>query len=120
MGEGNIRPGLNKTSAIENFPTPKSKTNVRSFLGLSGFFRRFVHNYAGLAKPLTQLTKEDVPFHWGPQQEEAFNRLKKHLVSEPILKAPDFARTWFIVTDACAVACPEGGLRGLKPPAAPK
>ena len=103
VGGGNIKPGFNKTSAIENFPTPKSKTNVRSFLGLSGFFRRFVHNYAGLAKPLTQLTKEDVPFHWGPQQEEAFNRLKKHLVSEPILKAPDFARTWFIVTDACDI-----------------
>ena len=103
MGGGNIKPGFNKTSAIENFPTPKSKTNVRSFLGLSGFFRRFVHNYAGLAKPLTQLTKEDVPFHWGQQQEEAFNRLKKHLVSEPILKAPDFARTWFIVTDACDI-----------------
>ena len=103
VGGGNIKPGFNKTSAIENFPTPKNKTNVRSFLGLSGFFRRFVHNYAVIAKPLTQLTKEDVPFQWGPQQEEAFNLLKQHLTREPILKAPDFGRTWFLISDACDI-----------------
>ena len=62
-----------------------------------------MHNYAVIAKPLTQLTKEDVPFQWGPQQEEAFNLLKQHLTREPILKAPDFGRTWFLISDACDI-----------------
>ena len=103
MGNGEIKPGLDKTSAIENFPTPTNRTKVRSFLGLSGFYRRFIHNYAVISKPLTELTKESTQFHWGEAQEKAFSTLKNHLISEPILKAPDFRRTWFLITDACDI-----------------
>ena len=62
VGNGKIKPGLDKTQAIREFPVPMSKTNVRSFLGLTGFYRRFVKNYAFFAKPLTHLTKDNVPF----------------------------------------------------------
>ena len=103
VGNGQIKPGLDKTQAIREFPVPVSKTNVRSFLGLTGFYRRFVKNYAFFAKPLTHLTKDDVPFVWGREQQIAFQTLKSILMSDPVLKAPDFARTWFLVTDACDI-----------------
>ena len=102
-GSGQIKPGLDKIQAVRKFPVPVSKTNVRSFLGLSGFFRRFIKNYAFIAKPLTHLTKEDVPFIWGENEEKAFQTLKSVLMSEPVLKAPDFGRCWFLVTDACDI-----------------
>ena len=100
-GNGVIKPGLDKMSAINDFPIPKTKTNVRAFLGLTGFFRKFVKNYAFIAKPLTHITKEDVPMIWSEEQQKAFDTLKQILLSEPILRAPDFSRTWFLLTDAC-------------------
>ena len=56
-----------------------------------------------IAKCLTFITKDDVIFHWGEEQQFAFNTLKDRLICEPILKSPDFSRTWFLVTDACEV-----------------
>ena len=102
-GNGNIRPGLDKVKSIRDFPIPKSKTNVRAFLGLCGFFRKFIQSYAFIAKPLTQLTKEQEKFSWGKEQQEAFDKLKSHMMTSPILKAPDFSRTWYIITDACDI-----------------
>ena len=102
-GQGFIKPGLDKKSAIQNFPIPISKTNVRSFLGLTGFYRKFISRYACIAKPLTLLTRDDVEFNWGPDQQRAFQTLKDHLLKEPILRAPDFSRCWYIVTDACDI-----------------
>ena len=91
VGGGNIRPGLDKTVSIREFPTPNTKRKVRSFLGLTSYFRKFVQNYAQIAKPLTLLTKDDTKFYWGPEQEAAFNELKSRLIEGPILKAPDFS-----------------------------
>ena len=102
-GGGHIKPGLDKISAIQEFPIPATRTNVRAFLGLTGFFRKFVKNYAFIAKPLTLLTKESEPFKWSNQQQEAFDRLKGELVKSPILKAPDFSRSWYMLTDACDI-----------------
>ena len=102
-GNGYIKPGLDKSSAIMEFPIPTTKTNVRGFLGLTGFFRKFVRNYAFIAKPLTHLTKEDVPMVWTNDQQVAFDTLKRILLSEPILRAPDFSRTWYLLTDACDI-----------------
>ena len=102
-GNGTIKPGLDKLKAIEDFPIPKTKTNVRAFLGLCGFFRKFIQSFAFIAKPLTHLTRDDVKFSWGPEQAQAFAELKGYMVREPILKAPDFSRVWYIVTDACDI-----------------
>ncbi|KAK1695620.1 hypothetical protein QYE76_012317 [Lolium multiflorum] len=61
-----------KIEAIENWPQPKTVTQVRSFLGLAGFYRRFVKDFGSIAAPLNELTKKDVPFVWGDAQQDAF------------------------------------------------
>ena len=66
VGQGFINPDHDKTSAVMRMKPPKNRTGVRSFLGMTSFFRKFVKNYAALAKPLTLLTSENVPWIWGP------------------------------------------------------
>ena len=86
IGEGSIRPGEVKVKAIEDFPRPDSKHDVRWFMGLASFFRRFVSSFANIALPLTNLLKESVEFNWSINCKEAFSALKQKLVETPILK----------------------------------
>ncbi|KAI3820705.1 hypothetical protein L1987_08253 [Smallanthus sonchifolius] len=78
-----------KIEAIENWNAPKTPTEVRSFLGLAGYYRRFISNFSKIAVPLTALTHKGKPYEWGPKQEEAFQTLKKKLCNAPILTLPD-------------------------------
>lgn len=80
-----VRPDPEKTAAVTAFPTPKDKNAVRRFLGLCACYRRFVENFSNLAEPLTNLTKNDVQFNWGPKECAAFDELKSRLKSPPIL-----------------------------------
>ena len=89
-----------KVELIKNFPTPKNQTNVRAFLGISGFYRRFCHDYAKIATPLNELLKSDIPFAWNPDAEKAFITLKEKLITTPILAFPDFKKTFLLYTDA--------------------
>jgi len=100
VGQGNVKPALDKLAAVRNFPKPRNRKEVRRFLGLSGYYRRFVDGYAKKANALTKLTSEKNPFVWGDEQENAFNVLRENLVTEPVLKAPDFRKTWYLSTDA--------------------
>ena len=79
-----------KIEAIESWPQPKTVTQVRSFLGLAGFYRRFVRDFSTIATLLNELTKKDVPFVWGTAQDEAFTVLKDKLTHAPLLQLPDF------------------------------
>ena len=79
-----------KIEAIESWPQPKTVTQVRSFLGLAGFYRRFVRDFSIIAAPLNELTKKNVPFVWGTTQEEACTVLKDKLTHAPLLKLPNF------------------------------
>jgi hypothetical protein len=81
---------------------PQTKRQVRSFLGLTGYYRNFVPNYAAIAVPLTELTKKGQPDHvrWSDAQEAAFVTLKRLLVSKPILRLPDVSRPFVLRTDA--------------------
>ena len=72
---------------------------VRSFLGLASYYRRFIQGFARIAVPLTQLLKKDTPWQWNESQEEAFVTLKKALTHYPILRAPDFSLPFIIQTD---------------------
>jgi hypothetical protein len=81
-----------KVEAIQGWPVPKTITHVRSFLGLAGFYRRFVKDFSTIAAPLNALTKKGVPFSWGTTQENAFNMLKDKLTHAPLLQLPDFIR----------------------------
>lgn len=86
LGEGVIQPGDRKILVFENFPTPQNKHEVRRFMGLASFFRRFVPNFAKIATPITNLLENEEPFIWSEDQELAFIKLKEILTAKPVLK----------------------------------
>jgi hypothetical protein len=98
-----VQPDPEKIEAILSWPVPKSLTALRGFLGLTGFYRRFVRNYATIAAPLTDLLKV-TRFAWNLQAAEAFTTLKKAMTSTPVLILPDFSKPFMLETDASAVA----------------
>lgn len=104
LNQKGVRPLKKKIEAVENYPQPKTVREVRGFLGLSGYYRRHIPNYASIAKPLTQLTKKDTKFMWSEECENSFNTLKNALVSEPLLTYPDFSKPFMLSTDASSVA----------------
>jgi hypothetical protein len=99
-----IRPDPKKIRAIEEYPTPKTVRDIRSFLGLAGYYRRHIRNFAELAKPLTTLTKKDVPFDWTTEHQKAFDMLKRNLSMEPLLIYPDFSKPFIVACDASTKA----------------
>lgn len=98
-----IRPGSRKVEAVEHFPVPLNQHNVRQFLGLASFFRRFVPHFSVIAKPLTSLLKKDAKWLWGPEQEEAFRKLQSVLLQRPILALYNPNATTELHTDACKI-----------------
>ncbi|XP_058790626.1 uncharacterized protein LOC131663872 [Phymastichus coffea] len=95
-----VEPDPKLVEAVMKFPRPKGVRSVRSFLGLSGYYRRFIQDYSKIAKPLSDLTKKGQEYDWGPAQEEAFEKLKKLLCVAPILTFPDFNKPFKLTTDA--------------------
>ena len=92
-----------KVEAIQGWPVPKTITQVWSFLGLAGFYRRFVKDFSTIATPLNELTKKGVPFRWDNAQENAFNMLKDKLTHAPLLQLPDFNKTFELECDASGI-----------------
>ncbi|GFU04069.1 transposon Tf2-8 polyprotein [Trichonephila clavipes] len=84
VSSNGVRPDPDKIKAVRNFPTPKNIHDIRSFLGLCSYFRRFIKGFCYLAEPLQSLLKSGVEFHWGPEEVEAFNSLKKALTGSSI------------------------------------
>jgi len=84
-------------------PRPVDKKKLRSFLGLVGYYRKFIPNFAALAVPLTDLTKKGTPnqLTWTEPQERAFQALGSHIACPPVLRLPDFAKGFILQTDAC-------------------
>ncbi|XP_076884419.1 putative mitochondrial protein AtMg00860 [Bidens hawaiensis] len=74
-----------KIEAIKNWKTSQNPTEIRSFIGLAGYYRRFNHGFSNIVAPLTGMTRKNVVFNWGKFQEEAFEELKKRLTQAPIL-----------------------------------
>ncbi|KAI3742494.1 hypothetical protein L1987_60178 [Smallanthus sonchifolius] len=89
-----------KIETVKNWNTPKTSTEVRSFLGLAGYYRRFISNFSKIAVPLTALTHKGKTYEWGPKQEEAFQTLKQKLCNAPILTLPDGNDDLVIYCDA--------------------
>ncbi|WZZ15735.1 hypothetical protein YC2023_108824 [Brassica napus] len=89
-----------KIKAIQDWPTPTTIGQVRSFHGLASFYRRFVKDFSTIAAPMTSVIKKNVSFVWGPAQEESFNKLKYSLTHAPVLTLPDFNKTFEIECDA--------------------
>nr|GFA95258.1 retrotransposon protein, putative, Ty3-gypsy subclass [Tanacetum cinerariifolium] len=78
-----------KIESIKDWESPKSPTEIRKFLGLAGYYRRFIGGFSKVAKPMTKLTQRKVEFEWGDKQEAAFQLLKQKLCSAPILALPE-------------------------------
>ena len=100
INKDGIQVDPDKTQAISTFPIPKCPKQVKSFLGVCNYYRKFIQGYAKLASPLTKLTAKDIQFSWGEEQNYAFQTLKQRLLSAPILVYPDFHKPFIISTDA--------------------
>jgi len=90
---------LGKFDAVVHFPEPKIVTNIRSFLGLTGYYRNYVWGYSRLAAPLFELTKRDVAFVWNLDCQQAFEALKRALVATPMLVRPNFKKPFCLDVD---------------------
>ena len=102
VGQGTRKACPKLLEKIAEAPRPTTKTQVRAFLGLTGFYRDYIPMYANVALPLTELTKGKAPerVNWGPDQDEAFQELKRRLVEPPILQIADFNRGFILKVDA--------------------
>ena len=102
IGQGQLEPLPDKLEKIKDALKPKTKKQLRSFLGLTGYYRKFIPNYAAIAAPLTDKTKKREPtnIQWGQSQEYAFQTLKERLITAPVLHLPDCQLPFLLRTDA--------------------
>ena len=98
-----IQPDPDRIKPLLNYPIPRDKTGVRAFLGMTGFYRRFIRFYSKIAQPLYALLKKDSDFEWSPSCQEAFNTLRNHLLEAPILAHYDPNAIYILRTDAARI-----------------
>ncbi|KAM0729433.1 Retrovirus-related Pol polyprotein from transposon 297 [Formica fusca] len=98
--ENGISPDPSKLEAVRNFPTPRKVKDIQAFIGLAGYYRKFIENFSKIAKQLTKLTKKKNKFEWTQEQQQAFEMLKEKLTTAPLLKYPDFEKEFIVTTDA--------------------
>ena len=102
VGSGEVYPEPAKILAVKSFAVPQTKKQVRVFLGLTGYYRRFIPDYTSIAAPLTDLTKKAAPARvvWSSKCMAAFQKLKDLLCTAPILQSPNFGSLFVLQTDA--------------------
>ena len=101
ISEEGISIDPNKIESIKNWPTPKNVTEVRSFMGFAGYYRRFIEGFSKIAHAITSLKRKGIKFEWTLKYEESFQQLKYLLTSAPILKVADPEKYFVVCTDAC-------------------
>ncbi|GJY70997.1 putative reverse transcriptase domain-containing protein [Tanacetum coccineum] len=89
-----------KIEAVKNWASPTTPSEIRQFLGLAGYYRRFIEGFSKIAKPMTELTQKNQKFDWGEEQEEAFQLLKQKLCVAPILALPEGSEDFVVYCDA--------------------
>lgn len=104
INEKGISPDPSKISAVSTFPVPKTVTQIKSFLGLAGYYRRFIPEFSKIATPMTSLLKKNIKYNWCALCDEGFTHLKTLLTTAPVLIYPDFNEEFFVTTDASDVA----------------
>lgn len=100
---GTVKPGKEKTKAIQEFPTPTSVHQIRQFLGLTGYFRHFVKDYAHISRPMTNLTKKQIAWKWTEKEEAALQHLKDSLSNQPVLALYNPEAVTEVRTDASSL-----------------
>lgn len=104
ISKDGIRTDPGKISKVKDFPRPTNLTQLRGFLGLASYYRRFIKDFSKIANPLNKLLKKNVPFNWTNAQQQAFEYLKNCLISSPILTYPQWNRPFILFTDASTFA----------------
>ncbi|XP_063969518.1 uncharacterized protein LOC135157536 [Lytechinus pictus] len=99
-----VLPDPNNINKVASWPRPKNPTNVRSFLGLASFYRRFIKYFSKIASPLTKLTHKGTKFTWTEECEDSFDTLRRALANPPLLAYPDFSTDFILSTDASLTA----------------
>ncbi|GJT13236.1 putative reverse transcriptase domain-containing protein [Tanacetum coccineum] len=89
-----------KIESIKDWESPKTPTEIRQFLGLAGYYRRFIEGFSKIAKPMTKMTQKSVKFNWGEKEETAFQTLKQKLCNAPILALPEGSENFIVYCDA--------------------
>ena len=102
-GEG-IEPVPEKLQSLREMTEPTTPKGVKQYLGFVGYYRKFIPKYSDIAKPLTELTKQETTFQWTDQCQESFNLLKDYLLKEPILKYADTSKPYVLYTNASKYA----------------
>lgn len=95
-----VKPDPQKVEAVRKFPRPRTPRNIKQFLGLAGYYRKFIKDFSIIAKPLSYLLKKEVKFKWTEAQDEAFNKLKDILCTHPLLQYPNFTKDFIVTSDA--------------------
>lgn len=104
VNENGVSPDMQNVEKIVNWPCPKNLTEVRQFLGMASFYRKFIKDFSIKAKPLTNLTKKNEPFYWSQDCQTAFTVLKEALIEPDIMGYPNLSQGKFILdTNACDV-----------------
>ncbi len=103
VGEGQVRPLTAKITAISEFPAPRTRRELRRFLGMAGYYRCFCRNFSSVAVPLTALLSPSETFVWSPECQTSFDNIKALLCSEPVLFPPNFEVAFKLEVDASEV-----------------
>lgn len=100
IGHGCLKTDPDKVEAIVEYPVPATVKQVRRFLGMTGWYRRFIAIYADISAPITNLLKKIHKFEWTDENQMAFNKVKEHLSSAPFYTNPDFSKPFVVQCDA--------------------
>jgi hypothetical protein len=99
-----VKPDKKKIIAVDDFPTPRSPKDVKSVLGLAGYYRRFIADFSAIARPLTDLLKKETHWKWEEKERTSFEMIKSKLTNAPLLQYPDFSKPFIVTTDASGYA----------------
>ena len=103
VGQGTVRPVEAKVECILNMQRPSNRREIMKFLGSAGYYRKFCRNFSDVVSPLTNLLSKNVKFHWTDDCQRAFDATKAILSHSPVLKAPNFDKSFILTVDASDV-----------------